>query len=152
MKSFNIVTGEKGEGKTTTLLSIASLSPHPRGFVSIHRNDAYYLYDLERGTERLLMTTAPVFPQRWKAWYVDTSLFDEVYDRLSDVFYGPVYIDECGMMETEGLGYDRTLRMLMKRDVDIYITLRRPFIERFLKCYSIVDYRLIAPERRTEGD
>lgn len=149
MKSFNIITGEKGEGKTTKILSLASLDSSPVGFVSMHRGDDYYMLDLESGRERLLMSPRAVFPGRWKGWYVDFSLFDEVYERLSSVESGSVYLDECGRMETEGYGYDRTLRMLMKRDVDICITLRRPFLESFLSCYSIVDYRLVGIERRT---
>lgn len=150
MKSFNIVTGEKAEGKTTKILSLSSIDPSPVGFVSIHRGDDYYMLDLESGRERLLMSPRAVLPGRWKGWYVDFSLFDEAYERLSSVVSGSVYLDECGRMEMEGLGYDRTLRMLMERDVDIYITLRRPFIESFAAHYSIVDYRLIGIERRAE--
>lgn len=151
MKSFNIITGEKGEGKTTKIISLSSLSPAPVGFVSLHRGDEYYLVNLESGRESLLMTPRPVFPSMWKSWYVDFSLFDEAYERLTSVVSGSVYLDECGRMEIEGLGYDRTLRMLMERDVDIYITLRRQFLDCFLSHYSIVDYRLIGIEKRTDG-
>lgn len=151
MKSFNIITGEKGEGKTTKILSLSALDSSQAGFVSIHRGDDYYMLDLESGREKLLMSPRPVFEKMWKGWYVDFSLFDEAYERLSSVVSGSVYLDECGRMEIEGLGYDRTLRMLLERDVDIYITLRRPFIESFAAHYSIVDYRLIGIEKRTEG-
>ncbi len=151
MKSFNIITGEKGGGKTTRILSIASRLASPPGFVSIHRCDDYYMLDLKRRKERLLMSQRPLFEKKWRGWYVDTSLFDEVYEKLSVLESGSVYLDECGRMEMDGLGYDRTLRMLMERDVDIYITLRRQFLDCFLSHYSIVDYRLIPVEKRTEG-
>lgn len=150
MKSFNIITGEKGEGKTTTLLSISSTLTSPVGFVSLHRGDEYYIRNIVSGEERLLLSPRPVLPERWKGWYVDSSLFDDVYESLSSLKSGPVLLDECGRMEMEGLGYDRTLRMLIERDADIYITLRRIFLESFLSHYSIVDYRLIGVERRTE--
>ncbi len=150
MKSFNIITGEKGEGKTTTLLTLSSTLTSPVGFVSLHRGDEYYIRNIVSGEERLLLSPRPVLPGMWKGWYVDSSLFDDVYLSLSTVKSGPVLLDECGRMEMEGLGYDRTLRMLIERDADIYITLRRRFLESFLSHYSIVDYRLIGVERRTE--
>ncbi len=150
MKSFNIITGEKGEGKTTTLLTLSSTLTSPVGFVSLHRGDEYYIRNIVSGEERLLLSPRPVLPGMWKGWYVDSSLFDDVYLSLSTVKSGPVLLDECGRMEMEGLGYDRTLRMLIERDADIYITLRRKFLESFLSHYSIVDYRLIGVERRTE--
>ncbi len=150
MKSFNIITGEKGVGKTTTLLTLSSTLTSPVGFVSLHRGDEYYIRNIVSGEERLLLSPRPVLADRWKGWYVDSSLFDDVYLSLSTVKSGPVLLDECGRMEMEGLGYDRPLRMLIERDADIYITLRRRFLESFLSHYSIVDYRLIGVERRTE--
>ncbi len=150
MKSFNIITGEKGEGKTTLMLKISSSLDSPVGFVSVHRGDDYYLRSLETGEETLLMSPFSVFPGKWKGWSVNTSLFDSVYERLSSVESGKVFLDECGRMEIEGFGYDRTLRMLLaKKDVEVYVTLRRPFIDAFVSNYSIVDYTLIAVERRT---
>ena len=152
MKSFNIITGEKGEGKTTLMLKIASEESSPVGFVSIHRGDDYFLLDLETGKETLLMSKKDIFPDRWKGWSVNTSLFDSVYERLSAVDSGKVFLDECGRMEIEGFGYDRTLRMLIgKKDTEVYITLRRPFIDAFVSHYSIVDYTLLEVERRAEG-
>ncbi len=151
MKSFNIITGDKGEGKTTLIMKIASSFSSPVGFVSIHRGDDYYLRNLETGEETLLMSQSTILPGKWKGWSVNASLFDSVFERLSSVGSGAVFLDECGRMEIEGYGYDRTLRMLKeKKDVDVYITLRRPFISAFVSHYSIVDYRLIGVERRTE--
>ena len=48
MKSFKIVTGERGEGKTTYILSHFS---NYKGYVTVHRNDEYFLKDLETKEE-----------------------------------------------------------------------------------------------------
>ncbi len=150
MRSCSIITGEKGEGKTTLISRIAASFPSPVGFVSIHRCDEYYLKNLSSGEEKLLMTRRNVFPESWKNWYVDFSLFDSVFEGLRNVHSGPVFLDECGRMEIEGKGYASAVNLLRKRDVDLYITLRRPFVDDFVRAFSIVDYSLVPVERRAD--
>ena len=150
MRSCRIITGELGEGKTTLIGHIASTVLSPVGFISIHRGDEYFMENLETGEEKLLMTRENVFASKWKNWYVDFSLFDSVMERMKSVHSGPVFLDECGRMEIEGKGYAPVISLLKNRDVDLYITLRRPFVEDFVRAFSIVDYSLVPVERRAD--
>lgn len=150
MKSCNIIIGEKGEGKTTKILSIASKDSHAAGFASIHRGDEYYLRNIENGEETLFFSHSYPFEERWRGWYINSALFDSVYRRMMTLESGAVFLDECGRLEIEGYGFSRTISLLMGKDVDLYITLRRPFLEEFLSSFSIVDYTLIPVDRRTD--
>ncbi len=152
MRSFNIITGDKGGGKTTMMLFLSSLLSSPVGFVCLHRAEGYYMKNLESGEERLLMTHLPVFSSVWREWYYDESLFDCVYETLKNVTAGNVFLDECGRMEIEGMGYSRTLQALLKSDADIYITLRTPFIRDFVTSFSIEDCSVYTISDRADRD
>ena len=58
--SCRIVTGGRGEGKTTLMKELALRSQKPQGFLSIHENDSYNLFDLVTGEKVLLMTERPL--------------------------------------------------------------------------------------------
>lgn len=152
MRSCNIITGKKGEGKTTRILKLSSETPSPLGFVTIHRGEEYFLKNLETGEESLLFSHTFPFSNRWKGWGVNFPLFDRVYDRMLSVDCGKVFLDECGRLEMEGLGYSNTIRLLFERNVDLYITLRSSFLDEFVKTFSIVDYFIIPIERWTDCD
>ena len=77
MKSCNIITGEKGSGKTTYALSLFSQNPQYIGYVTLHKGDEYFLLNLSTKEENLLLSPRPIFPSKWKNWYVNETLFDD---------------------------------------------------------------------------
>ena len=101
MKSFKIVTGERGEGKTTYILSHFS---HYKGYVTVHRNDEYLLKDLETKEETLLLSHNSFFSEAWKGWYVNSSTFSKANKKLLSFNDTKVVLDEVGMLEVEGGG------------------------------------------------
>lgn len=127
MKSFRIITGEKGEGKTTLLLTRFK---DTEGFVTIHRGNEYYLHSLFDGKEELLLTHRPVFPCFWNNWSVNQNAFDRANEILSKTKTSPLILDEVGMMETEGKGFAPFLEKIDNYNGDLIITCRREFIER----------------------
>lgn len=127
MKSFKIITGERGEGKTTYVLSHFSST---QGFVSIHRGEEYYLRNLESGAEALLLTREPLFSSTWKGWYINQEAFEEANETLFSYKEGVVLLDEVGMMEVEGMGFAPFLNEAINSEIDLVITVRDKFIEK----------------------
>ena len=82
MKSFKIVTGERGEGKTTYILSHFS---HYKGYVTVHRNDEYLLKDLETKEETLLLSHNSFLSEAWKGWYINSDAFNKANDAFTEV-------------------------------------------------------------------
>ena len=125
MKSFKIVTGERGEGKTTYILSHFS---HYKGYVTVHRNDEYFLMDLESTEETLLLSHNPVFNEAWKGWYINSSTFSKANEKLLSFSNTEVILDEVGMLEVEERGFATFLKKAPLMDIDLVISVRREFI------------------------
>ena len=125
MKSFKIVTGERGEGKTTYILSHFA---HYKGYVTVHRNDEYFLKDLETKEETLLLSHNPVFNEAWKGWYINSSTFSKANEKLLSFSNTEVILDEVGMLEVEERGFATFLKKAPLMDIDLVISVRREFI------------------------
>ena len=126
MKSFKIVTGERGEGKTTYILSHFA---HYKGYVTVHRNDEYFLKDLETKEETLLLSRHPVFNEAWKGWYINSSTFSKANKKLLSFSNTEVILDEVGMLEVEERGFATFLKKAPFMDIDLVISVRREFIK-----------------------
>ena len=136
MRSCRIVTGGKGEGKTSFLLSISSGS---YGFLSIHRGSCYYLHEIPSGEERLLMTSSPSFPDMIGRWYYDESAFAYANGCLSRFEEGTVIIDEIGRLEADGKGFAPGLRAVICKDVDLIISVRDEFVPIVVSSFALAE-------------
>ena len=125
MKSFKIVTGERGEGKTTYILSHFS---HYKGYVTVHRNDEYLLKDLETKEETLLLSHNSFLSEAWKGWYINGDAFNKANEKLLSFSNTEVIVDEVGMLEVEERGFATFLKKAPFMDIDLVISVRREFI------------------------
>ena len=125
MKSFKIVTGERGEGKTTYILSHFS---HYKGYVTVHRNDEYLLKDLETKEETLLLSHNSFLSEAWKGWYINSDAFNKANEKLLSFSNTEVIVDEVGMLEVEERGFATFLKKAPFMDIDLVISVRREFI------------------------
>ena len=125
MKSFKIVTGERGEGKTTYILSHFS---NYKGYVTVHRNDEYLLKDLETKEETLLLSHNSFLSEAWKGWYINSSTFSKANKKLLSFNDTKVVLDEVGMFEVEERGFFPFLNKAPLMDIDLVISVRREFI------------------------
>lgn len=145
--SCRIVSGGKGAGKTTMMQSLASLSAHPQGFVSLHRGDSYILLNLQSGEEELLMTLNPSCSSCIGQWYFDQSVFTRACAELESISYGDVFIDEIGRLELSGGGFAPALRALLKREeVNLTISVRDEYADQVRSSFSIEDAAIIMAE------
>ncbi|MGN0840570.1 MAG: nucleoside-triphosphatase [Candidatus Ornithospirochaeta sp.] len=126
MKSFKIITGERGEGKTTYILSHFS---NYKGYVTVHRNDEYLLKDLETKEETLLLSHNPFFSEAWKGWYINIDAFNKANEKLLSFSNTEVIVDEVGMLEVEERGFATFLKKAPFMDIDLVISVRREFIK-----------------------
>ena len=126
MKSFKIVTGERGEGKTTYILSHFS---NYKGYVTVHRNDEYLLKDLETKEETLLLSHNSFFSEVWKGWYINSDAFNKANEKLLSFSNTEVIVDEVGMLEVEERGFATFLKKAPFMDIDLVISVRREFIK-----------------------
>ena len=126
MKSFKIVTGERGEGKTTYILSHFS---HYKGYVTVHRNDEYLLKDLETKEKTLLLSHNSFFSEAWKGWYINSDAFNKANEKLLSFSNTEVIVDEVGMLEVEERGFATFLKKAPFMDIDLVISVRREFIK-----------------------
>ena len=137
--SCRIVTGKRGEGKTTLMLKLAEAVSNPLGFVSIHDHDSYYLKNLATGESRLLMTDKPLFPFRVGKFFADSAVFDYAEKTLSEIEKGDVFLDEIGALELSGKGFDEILRKLLKKKITLTIAVRDTNLESVIDHYGIKD-------------
>ena len=126
MKSFKIITGERGEGKTTFILSHFSFC---KGYVSLHRGEEYYLKKLESGEENLLLTHRPIFKEEWKGWFINSNEFHRANDYLLSLDNSIVVLDEVGMLEVEEKGFFPFLTKAQNMNIDLIISVRREFVD-----------------------
>lgn len=118
--------------------------------MTLHKGDEYFLLNLSTKKENLLLSPRPIFPSKWKNWYVNETLFDEVYSSLLDLEDVSVILDECGRMEMDGRGFSRTIKMLLsKKSVDLTLVVRDSFVNDLTRYFSIVDYSLITVPKWT---
>ena len=143
MKS-RIITGAKGSGKTTTLLSLSANEGHGFGFATLHQGSEYYLHDLSTGKTELLMTEAPVFEECFRKWYYSGKLFDECNAKLMLLTEGNVFLDEIGRLELEGKGFMPSLGHLLHNErIALTMTVRDDFLHDVINAFAIKDYTLI---------
>ncbi len=136
MKSCRIITGGKGQGKTTRILS---LSYGAKGFVSVRKGEAYFLHDVETGSERLLMTAERIFSSAIGRWSYDQRVFDYANSKLSELESGVVIIDEVGRLELSGGGFAQSLSALVRKDVDLIIAVRDSFVSSVQSAFGLED-------------
>ena len=85
--------------------------------------------DLETKEETLLLTPYPLFVDKWKGWYINTSAFDKANKKLLSLNNSVVVLDEVGMLEVENGGFSDYLFKATDMDIDLVISVRREYID-----------------------
>lgn len=142
-----IISGKRGEGKTSTILRYAYASPDPKGFVSIHEGDCYYLLNLRNDKKELLMSHDHISDDKIGGWYYRQDVFDSALMALAEIESGDVFIDEIGRLELSCMGFAPCLRKLLSmKDVSLTIAVREEFVERVIHYFCIRSPEIIAVE------
>ena len=71
------------------------------------------------------------------------SFADNIIDEIILNGTSPVFIDEIGPIELQGMGHHHRFQKLIKTESTIYFTVRDWCLEKVISLYSISNYRLI---------
>ncbi len=149
----NIVTGKINSGKTTFCLTNYLDHGEGDGIISLKTMKEssvlhYTALHLKTQKEVLLIDK---FPKEEVIYQIGpysmlTSGYQFVKEQIGsmiDNHVSPIYLDEIGMLELEGLGFSNLLKVLLTLDIDIYITVRSDLVEPVIKYFSIQKYHII---------
>lgn len=154
-----IVTGSINSGKTSALINMAATDEVAHdGFVAekIFLNDGkVYGYRLRRisSAERLPWMIREEYYQneedykdRIGSFYLNTETLKEVEEAIKAMLKNGIkniYLDEVGKLELEGRGFDRIIRYVLNKHVDLAIGVRDKYVNDIVDRYSIDVYRTI---------
>jgi len=84
-------------------------------------------------------------------YYFNRDLFDEIVETMKSLIeqgVAPLYVDEVGQLELDGGGFDGTMRLLVEKNVECYVSVRRHLIGLVVDRYRLDEYRLIDVEEQ----
>lgn len=165
MGRVNIIIGEMDAGKTTQLIKLYHELPvgTADGFAStkvFSEQGAFVGYDLKRLATgktvpfiRLSRPDEAPHPQ-------DSFIFDRftflrgplaaaeqaVRDILSDPLIRTILLDEIGLVELQGNGFCRALKVLLESEKELYLCVNRKNLDPVTKKFGITVYQLIEVE------
>ncbi len=153
-----IITGPRNSGKTTRLLNIfqkkrgggiASLKSKKDGY------ENYFIHFLGSAQDKVLLATEnPEFENkdgffRFKRFFFNKNAFKRSYLYVIELIalsVSPIYLDEVGELEFNGMGFHGICLKLMRLQRDVYITVRDTNISRFLDVCEPEKYKILSME------
>lgn len=155
-----LLIGDLNAGKTSKALENIHTGKWPtktKGFLSVKCYEeeqflGYDLLDLSSGVRSIFMRTSKDFIKapvelmgQIGPFLYDQRVFDQVRHALlawaKEGTY-PLIIDEIGRLELMGAGYDSLLRELLTLDGELYLLVRRAFVEKVMDHYGILAPRM----------
>jgi len=152
-----IVTGKINSSKTTKALHIYNYSKLGDGFLSIKNmeNDLVLSYDAQRLSthekRRLIVhqkhskesftsyqSLGPYLFNLDTICWIETCVDQFIFNQTS-----PIYLDEIGLLELQGNGFDSILRKLLSTNIDLILVIREDLIEKVISHYEIKAYEII---------
>lgn len=155
--SVNIITGKIDSGKTTKLIEIYKDIDRGDGF-AIQKNIVQGVY-IGQKIKRLSKNESMEFsykknslPFDWDEQYsFNQYSFSEkglmfarkIIDELLVKKIHPIFVDEIGPLELNGMGFADILVDLLKEEYELYLVIRDTCLNQVIKQFSINEYNLI---------
>ena len=155
---ITIVTGKINEGKSTLLKQLYHDHKKGDGFVSVKRMDGPKVHSftatrLSTLEQKVLLLheyyysesfvsagkMGPYFINLFTLSWIEKSIEQMIEDKVE-----PIFLDEVGMFEIRGYGYDRILRKMIDSHLDIIFTTRTEFLEQVKAHYNLKDVKVIS--------
>jgi nucleoside-triphosphatase THEP1 len=154
---IHIVTGSVNSGKTSKLAAMYQFENKGDGFVAVKEMEsgvvtAYNAMRLRTMEERLFLAREGFVPEGFDSCcrigpYRMSKQGLEWVERevrgLIDQKVSPIYLDEIGDLELEGKGFDSIFRLCLDSGLELYVAVRKDFVEPVLKKYGIQEYDLM---------
>jgi nucleoside-triphosphatase len=158
---ITIVTGKINEGKTTKLKLMYHEDKKGDGFIAIKKMDGTNVHSflatkLSTKEQKVLMLhknhysesfisagkIGPYLINLFTLSWVEKSIEKMIKKKVE-----PIYLDEIGVLELDGYGYDRILRKLIESNLDLVITIRSDLVEKIKEHYHLKDVKVIRVSR-----
>lgn len=158
---ITIVTGKINEGKTTVLKRMYHEDKKGDGFIAIKKMDGTNVHSflatrLSTKEQKTLMLhknyysesfisagkIGPYLINLFTLSWVEKSIEKMIKKRVE-----PIYLDEIGMLELDGYGFDRILKKLIESKLDVIITTRSDLLEKIKEHYNLKDVKVIEVSR-----
>jgi len=153
----NIVVGSINQGKTTKLIEIYEKLNKGDGFVSMKKLDGnniigYDALHLSKMEKYPFILKKEYIPENWEnhaslesyRFSENTlNIIEEKIDCMIKKSIYPIFLDEIGVLELEGYGFDKILKKVLAEGDEIYVAIRDKFVERIIEKYSITDKNII---------
>lgn len=146
-----IVTGKMNQQKTTTIKSIYQNTGKGDGFISIKkmiddRVHSYQAMRLSTNEKNILMThknfciESNEKQQKIGPYLINGETLKWVnknIEKMIDERVSPIYLDEIGVLELQGEGFNNSLVSILKAKLDLVITVRYDLVEKVIAKYKI---------------
>lgn len=158
---ITIVTGKINEGKTTALKRLFHENKKGDGFIAVKKMDGQKVHSfvatrLKTQEQKLLLLhkdyylesfisagkIGPYLINLFTLSWVEKALEKMIEERVE-----PIYLDEIGMFELKGYGYDRILKKLIESKLDLIITVRSDILEQVKTHYNLTDVKVMIVSR-----
>ncbi|MBN2300415.1 MAG: hypothetical protein JXC31_04410 [Acholeplasmataceae bacterium] len=158
---ITIVTGKINEGKTTTLKAHYHEHKKGDGFISEKKMadqkvHSYTSIRLSTQEHKLLMLheyyysesfasagkIGPYFINLFTLDWIEKSISKMIEERIE-----PIYLDEIGILEIKGYGYDRILRKMIDSKLDLIISAREDLFQSIIQTYELKDVKYLKVKR-----
>lgn len=152
-----IVTGSMNSFKTTRLENLFNEDHLGDGFVSkkIMKDSLVYGYNLKRlsteeeiplvirdiywdGVKKIIFQIGPYCFFEEALIYLERIIDDFIIKNVN-----PVYLDEVGILELEGQGFDSIIKKLIEADIDLCLVVRTDLVARVCKHYNFINVEII---------
>lgn len=150
MAEVKIISGERNSGKTAFIKKLLETGLPAEGFITVAldgKKDVLYLQDIASGERRLLMEASCWKKNKIGRYRFCPSTFKWAEKKLSQAVSGIVVLDEVGRLELSGRGFDSLMRKLLCKDVELYVSVRKDYIESVVGHYGLSSYQLIEIKR-----
>lgn len=161
---ITIITGEIHQGKTKLMkalynkMRLAVEDYDGDGFLAVKvvEDDQVVGYDYYRLSNGVTGTLSRKYLEEEEAFTFGPYSFSQegfshmtkVMEHLLEEVESDLYLDEIGPIELSGAGFSPLLQKMIEREGagDIYITVRKAFVDSVINKFKINDYRIIEVE------
>lgn len=154
---ITIVTGKMNEGKTTALKKLYHDQKKGDGFISEKRMADQRVHSftsvrLSSQEQKVLMLheyfysesfvsagkIGPYFINLFTMDWIEKSILKMIENHIE-----PIYLDEIGVLELRGYGYDRIFRKMVDSGLDLFISVREDLVSQVIDTYELKDVKIL---------
>jgi nucleoside-triphosphatase THEP1 len=149
----NIITGSINSGKTSRIIKLYETMGKGDGFVSVknmygNKVHSYEIMQLSNKEKQLFILREDYLTKDWCELYklgpysFSLSVFKHIEDTINRLIVSkvtPIYLDEVGRLELENKCFHRILVELLESQCELYITVRKEYLDRLIDKYNLID-------------